>query len=577
MKLIPLILALISILAPAKAQISLGIVHDRQTAPVTPVNSDAGFTDSLSVEQFLRGLIRSLHDQSYLEASVDSIIYDSGKATAYLYKGARYNHVRVTLDHVDEQVLRTLNIRSARYEGRTIDISVFRALQNRLLEHYEDSGYPFAAATISPVELYGDTIAGRLTIEKNQHYIIDSIFIYSDPPVKREYLYRHIGIKPGDPYSESRFMKAKDRLRETPFLKESRHAEMEFMQKSADLHLYIDRQQASRFSGILGLMPGDAYNRTRLAGEINLDLVNSFRSMETLSLQWQSPGNQVQQADLKLQQPWFFGLPFGADINLHMYRQDTSWLTVQAEAGILFNFPGNRVIRIFGKTYGTSLIGGKEGPVTVGSPAAVITSSIFGVSFRHNRINNRLNPYKGREINISAGAGYKRVHPPPGYPGAGKEHKSGSGEGVANFGLFLPVTPATTLMLANLSGMRINVGPDREGNFFFANELFLLGGIHSIRGFDERSLAATAYSILRVEYRYLFDESGNIFMFFDGMAYRQNLHNTINSDMPFGFGAGMTFNTRAGRFSISYALGSQQGNPVSFRTAKIHIGLISGF
>jgi outer membrane protein assembly factor BamA len=575
-KLIPLILALILIPAPAKAQISLGIVDDRLAGPM-PVNMESGFGDSLSVERFLRGLIASLHEQSYLEASVDSIVYDSSNATAYLHKGAKYNHVRITLDQVDEQVLRSLNIRTSRYEGRTIDISDFRLLQHRLLEHYENSGYPFAAAIIAPLELWGDTIAGRLTIKKNRYYIIDSIFIYGDPPVKREYLYRHIGISPGDPYSESRFMKTKDRLRETPFLKESREAEMEFMQKSADLHLYIERQQASRFSGILGILPGDAFSRTRLAGEINLDLVNSFRRMETLSLQWQSPGNQVQQADLRLQQPWLFGLPFGADIHMHMYRQDTSWLTVQAEAGILFNLPGSRIIRIFGKTYGTSLIGDKTAPGATGYQAADITGSVFGVSYRHSRINNRLNPYRGWEFNTSAGAGHKRVHPPPGFPGAGKERKSAFGEGLVNFGLFMPVTPATTLMMANLSGIRMNVGADTGDNYFFANELFLLGGLHSVRGFEERSLAATAYSILRVEYRYLFDESGNIFLFYDGMAYRQNLHNTFTSDMPYGFGAGMSFDTRAGRFSISYALGRQQGNPVSLRTAIIHIGLISGF
>jgi len=48
-------------------------------------------------------------------------------------------------------------------------------------------------------------------------------------------------------------------------------------------------------------------------------------------------------------------------------------------------------------------------------------------------------------------------------------------------------------------------------------------------------------------------------------------------DQPFGFGAGMTFETRAGIFGISYALGRQLNNPIDFRTGKIHFGYVSLF
>ena len=44
-------------------------------------------------------------------------------------------------------------------------------------------------------------------------------------------------------------------------------------------------------------------------------------------------------------------------------------------------------------------------------------------------------------------------------------------------------------------------------------------------------------------------------------------------DYPFGFGLGATFHTKAGNFYISYALGQQKNNPVSFKTGKIHFGM----
>ncbi len=576
MKLIPLILILSTFISPLRAQISLDIVNDRQSGFDKPGFGNAGFDDSLSVEIYLRGLILSLHDQAYLEASVDSVVYGPEKARAYLHTGKRYNHVRVSLGLVDQQILRSLNIRTARYEQRILDISVFRALQHKLLGHYENSGYPFASAALLNMEMSGDTISGSLAIKENTRYLIDSIYIYGDPPVKRDHLYRHIGIHPGDPYSEHRFTRAGELLSESSFITVIRQPEMEFMQNTADLYLYLDHRQASRFSGILGIMPGGEGARARLAGELSLDLINSFRRMETIRLNWQSPGNQVQQMDLELAQPWLFGRAFGADLHLHMYRQDTTYMTVQAEGGILFSQSGGRMLRVFGKTYGTSLMGGERENVTV-TPAAGVTGRIFGVSYHHSRLSNRINPYRGREINISAGAGNKRVVLPAGYPTGGDERRTGLGEGTAQLRWFVPVTPSTTLMFSGLSGIRLNIGSEKGQDYFFSNELFLLGGLHTIRGFDERSLGASAYAIHRLEYRYLFDESGNIFLFFDGMAYRQQLRERVISDLPFGFGGGLSFDTRAGQFSISYALGRQLGNPVSFRTAKVHVGIINRF
>jgi outer membrane protein assembly factor BamA len=579
MKFALIIVLFVTMLTPVKAQMQLDILYSTLPGARLHEVPGTGIEDSLSVSLFLHNLIRSLHDQSFMEASVDSVVYMKDKATAFIHAGPVYNHIRVSLDSIGENVLRSANIRAARYENRTLDMPAFRTLQNRLLGYYEDSGYPFAATAISPLEVRGDTIYGSLTVKKNHRYVIGSIYMNGDQPVKRDLLYRHIGIHPGDLYSESRFKRAGDLIREAEFLSEIRPPEMEFLPETADLYLYLERRQASRFSGILGIMPGDELNRTRLAGELNLDLLNVFSRMETISLLWQSPGNQVQQIALEMEQPWLFGQSFGAGLQLQMYRQDTTWLTIQAEGGIIFRIPGRGMLRVFGKTYGSTLIDdrGADNPLTGGSDAAGVTGRIFGVSYRHTSVSNRANPYRGLEINTSAGAGNKRISLPSDYQAAGKDRRSGFGEATASLRWFVPVTPSTTLMLAGLSGIRQNIGAGKGQDYFFANELYMLGGLHTIRGFDERSLSASSYAIQRIEYRYLFDDSGNIFLFFDGMAYRRKMHNRVISDTPFGFGGGLTFGTRAGQFSLSYALGRQHGNPLSLRSAKVHIGIINRF
>ena len=53
------------------------------------------------------------------------------------------------------------------------------------------------------------------------------------------------------------------------------------------------------------------------------------------------------------------------------------------------------------------------------------------------------------------------------------------------------------------------------------------------------------------------------------------IENTTN--YPFGFGIGVNFQTKPGIFSVSYAVGKQNGNPIDLSVAKIHFGIVNLF
>jgi len=85
--------------------------------------------------------------------------------------------------------------------------------------------------------------------------------------------------------------------------------------------------------------------------------------------------------------------------------------------------------------------------------------------------------------------------------------------------------------------------------------------------------------LLRNELRYQFERDGYAFLFFDGAWYENQSIDPLGAtrDTPFGFGAGFTFGTKAGIFSISYALGKELGNPILLASNKIHFGFVSVF
>jgi hemolysin activation/secretion protein len=120
-------------------------------------------------------------------------------------------------------------------------------------------------------------------------------------------------------------------------------------------------------------------------------------------------------------------------------------------------------------------------------------------------------------------------------------------------------------------------GGGLSGENTFSNELFRFGGLRTLRGFDEESLTASLFVMGKVELRYLLEENSYFFAFVNQAWYERNTRTDYVQDQPIGFGAGITFETRLGIFSFNYALGKEFDNPIRFKAAKVHFGLINYF
>ena len=99
----------------------------------------------------------------------------------------------------------------------------------------------------------------------------------------------------------------------------------------------------------------------------------------------------------------------------------------------------------------------------------------------------------------------------------------------------------------------------------------------TLRGFDEESINASSYAIGTIEFRYLLEQNSYTYLFIDGGYYENKSIEEYKSDTPFGFGLGISFETKAGIFSLNYALGYQENELAPIRAAKIHFGFVNFF
>jgi len=272
--------------------------------------------------------------------------------------------------------------------------------------------------------------------------------------------------------------------------------------------------------------------------------------------------------------PYIFSSSIGLGFDLFLLKQDTTYFVAEPEVELDFFLKGSNYIRIFFRHQGSSLLStaGFENISYLPSYADVNTA-LYGVGLFFSSLDYQFNPRRGVFIEADMSIGTKKIRKNPElndeiYKGVDLSTTKTILDGRISF--FIPIGSRFTLQLRNISGHIVN-------EYLFANELFRLGGIYNLRGVDENSILASTFTIGSLEFRYLFEEQSNLFLFLDQGYYKKDLSTAPAEDTPTGFGAGLNLQTRAGIFTISYAMGRQFDNPVNLSTAKVHFGYTSRF
>jgi len=364
-------------------------------------------------------------------------------------------------------------------------------------------------------------------------------------------------------------------MKELQFLRVTKPVQVVFYPKFARIIVYADKKKANSFDGVLGVLPNSqTTGKLMLTGEARLKLVNSFGRAELIDMNWRKLEQSSQDLKVNFNYPYIFSSSLGADFRFSLLKQDTTYLNIVRNAGIQYLFTGNNYLKAYILNNTSQLLNTTGMEYITELPVyADISNTMYGLETKYEKLDYRLNPRKGFTLLINTAAGNKNIKRNSKINPAVYDSivlKSAQYRLSADENIFIPVFSKSTINLGLQSAAIIN-------NSLFENELFRIGGLRTLRGFDEESIYASLYSILTVEYRYLFEQNSYINLFFNSAYYeKETIHEKI-IDRPFGFGAGITFETRAGIFSINYALGKQFDNPIYFKQAKIHFGIVSYF
>lgn len=584
----------VSLFTEAKAQqIKLELVYNDKVSDVQRQASGIlqEFPDKESCKVYLKEeFLPAWRKKGFLEVSVDSLSENQSTIKAWIYFGPQYAWGSLYLDSSFDGLLTTVNQPFNIKQGELLTIEKLIAVQDFYLSVLEENGYPFASVQLDSSYFINNQLFAVLKTNKGPLYSIDSIHVEGKVKINKNFLIQYLGVGDGSMYKKSKLDLISKRIAELGFVKEVRNWNLSLTGTGAILNLYLAPAQSSRFNLLAGFMPSNQQvgGKLLLTGEAEMDLKNVFGGGENIFLNWQQIQVRSPRLQLGFTKPYLFNSNAGIDFNFNLLRKDSSFLTLNTRIGLRYEIKPRQIAKLFYQQFTSNLldvdtIGIKQsGKLPVYLDA---TTSNLGLDFSYQATDNIFNPRQGTEFEFKMLGGIRKIR------------KNNAITSIKGVGVNPPDFSRLYDSLAlNTSQFRLSA---RLSNYFklgrqstlktglqtgwllgkqlLTNELYQIGGIKTLRGFDEESIFASGYSIGTVEYRYLLSNASFMFMFIDGAYIERKTVIDKKNSFYGGAGLGISLETKTGLFTLAYAAGKRPSAPVNFREAKIHFGFITLF
>jgi outer membrane protein assembly factor BamA len=529
--------------------------------------------DSLSALREVRTLVLALQSDAYLTASADDVRWGRDTVRVRLYVGQPFRWAHLRNGNLGDGLLTRAGYREKFFRQTPFRPADWASLQERILVEAENQGFPFATVGLDSVQLSDHDIAGRVVLKRGQAVVFDSLEIVGNTKTKKRFLTKYLQIFPEQPFSQQRVAAAAQQLRQLPYLRLRAEPEVRFARGRARVYLLLDDRASNQFDAIVGVLPNADLNKTgvQFTGDVTINLRNIKGGGKQIGLQWRKTDALSQLLDLQYVHPNFFGTPLEVAGAFNLYKQTNDFTTIRPRLQV--TYPTMRAGRIsfFAEQRGSFIDVLKDTTVLPQNLDSQYNS--YGLGYAFNTLDDLFFPHRGILINGQAAVGTKNISKnsqllPELYNGV--LLRSTQYTFALRAERYFPVKRAGVLML------RVR-GEGLLNPRLFTNDLLRLGGLNSLRGFNENQFYTSSYAAATAEFRQFIGDDSYVFLFADQAYLRHDVTNDRYSDQPTGIGTGLSFRTPAGLFQFVYSVGRARDQAFELRTSKIHFGLTSRF
>ena len=418
-----------------------------------------------------------------------------------------------------------------------------------------NQGNPFSSLVITDIaKIDIKNLKGSLSVSKLNNRTTDKLILKGYEKFPESFIKHYLKIKTGQTFNLQKIKDKTKSLNDLNFANQIRDPEVLFSQDSTILYMYIEKTKSNTFDGFLGFGTNEATNKIDFDGYLDLKLTNNLNYGESLKLLYKSDEGEQQTFDLRLNAPYLFNAPVGIDLNLNIFKRDSSFVTVTQAAMLNYQINSKHII-----SGGISTVQSTD---LLDLPTPLITDYSSNQYFINYSYTERQNFNLLFPVNFLFDISM----------GIGNRSYENIDEKQSNFSL-------DTFKIFNLNNKNSIYGRLSSNylisNTYLENELPRFGGINSIRGFEENSLIANLYTVLNTEYRYKLNNTIYAHTVIDAAYFENQLTNQKGKLFGFGFGFGLL--TNAGLFRFNYTSGKTENQRFKLSDSKIHLSLTTVF
>jgi hypothetical protein len=429
------------------------------------------------------------------------------------------------------------------------------------LSLWQDEGYPFASFYFDSIAYAGKSARVNGTIDPGPLILNGPLILHGDTGLRNELLCKWIGFRKDQPFSLALAERVPSLTRSMPFAEETGPAEIEWFGNQAILHLHLKRSAGNSFNGILGLLPGqESTGKMLLTGNIEAGFSNLFNRGIGLDIRWSRFAASSQTAILDARLPALGYSGLGVHANFDLFRQDTLYFRQKALAEIFQSMGGLWRFRFGLQAMSASARQSKSQTFSQSS-----NSLVFGFEMETGPL-HRLNPERAF-FSFLLLPGLKKIQ---------DANSSGNLRQIefraqGSFPLWVPVNRFIVkggMDLGHVSSPKLTIA-----------DQFRLGGLRSIRGFNENFFFTSSHALVSVQPQIVLDSKFIFSAFCDAMVYNTGLKpiDLLNWSNALGFGMGAEFEAGENLIQVSVANGFSTSSPIDFKASKIHFGYVARF
>ncbi len=516
-------------------------------------------------------VLHRLQREGYYFATVDSARVETGAATLFVTRGAQVEVASVEIEGTATLDAETLRDRMRTRPGQPLDPDVLGRDLDALLVDYERAGYPLAQARLEEVSLggQGDAPGIHLTIRvtEGERLGFGGIELVPAGKTSAGFAARTAGLRAGAPLAAFDPDGIRRALEETGLFETVGTPTLVLdADGAATVRVPATEAPPGTFDLVFGYLPADAEGEGgTLVGNGTLALRNLFGRGRSLGVQLVRHPGLVSSLDVRLADPFVFGLPLRLEAQFAGYQQDSTFQRQRfgLEAALRIA-PGLEGLVTASREFveagiaGAALVDGRQR-----IPQA--DAYFAGVGLRYRRVDAALNPRRGLWVRTTLEQGVKRRDLAADTVAAAVNVSQQ--RLLAEARLFVPTFRRQVLALGGDLAFLL-------GDVYDDSDLFRYGGAASLRGYDEERFRGNLVGRAVVEYRYQIDRTSYAFLFTDLGYIERPPTPGVPADRSFrpGYGLGLQYRTPLGLVAVSYALNPDDGPT----RGKVHVGLSVG-